>query len=86
MGSDILLLDISGITLIADYFIIATADSSRQLKAIATDVATCLKNDHNIRALSVEAAGASGWTLLDYGAVVVHLFTPKQRDYYSREG
>ena len=85
MGSDILLLDISELTLIADYFIIATADSDRQLKAISTEVTAHLKKEYDMSPLSVEAAGASGWMLLDYGAVVVHLFTPKRRDYYQLE-
>ncbi|MBM3187333.1 MAG: ribosome silencing factor [Chloroflexi bacterium] len=85
MGSDILLLDISDITLIADYFVIATAETERQLKAIAEDVTARLKTDHDKAPLSVEGAPASGWILLDFGSIVVHLFSPSQRSRYRLE-
>lgn len=85
MGSDILLLDLAGITIIADYFIIATGDSERQRKSISEDVVQQLKKQHGIVPLSVEGAPVSGWTLIDYGSVVVHLFSEGQRDYYRLE-
>ena len=85
MGADILLLDLSGVTLIADYFVIATADSERQLRAISSDLAQQLKNEHELSPLSVEGTPASGWILLDYGGIVVHVFSPRQRDHYKLE-
>jgi len=85
MGSDVLLLDLSQVTLIADYFVIATGNTERQLKAMAEDVAQSLKNDHGINPLSVEGTASSGWILIDYGGVVVHLFSQTQRDRYRLE-
>jgi ribosome-associated protein len=84
MGTDILLLDLSEVTLIADYFVIATGGSDRQLKAIAEDVQGELKG-RGERCQSVEGNAAFGWVLLDYGAVVVHLFSAKQRAFYNLE-
>ena len=85
MGSDILLLDISEITIIADYFVIATAESERQLEAMATGVADEMEETKGIRALSVEGTAASGWILLDYGNIIVHLFDQVRRDRYQLE-
>lgn len=85
MGSDVLLLDLSEITLIADYFVIATANSQRQLRSLAQDTQDTMKQEHNIRPISVEGTAESGWILLDYGGVVVHIFTQAQRDYYRLE-
>ena len=85
MGSDVLLLDLAGITLIADYFVIATTESERQLRAISEDITQQLKVQHGVAPLSSEGTAASGWVLLDYGAVVVHLFTATQRERYRLE-
>ncbi len=85
MGSDVLLLDLSEITIIADYFVIATANSQRQLRSLAQDTQDIMKQEHNIRPISVEGTAESGWMLLDYGGVVVHIFTQAQRDYYRLE-
>ena len=85
MGADILLLDLQAITVIADYFVIATAESTRQLRAIREDLAQTMKNEHGIPALASEGTDDSGWLLLDYGSVVVHLFSPEQRTKYDLE-
>jgi len=85
MGADILLLDLAGKTIVADYFVIATGSSDRQIRAIVEDVVVQLKREHGVINLSVEGAAESGWVLIDYGSVVVHIFSPKQRDYYQLE-
>ncbi len=85
LGADIVLLDLSGITLIADYFIIATGDSDRQLDAIAREVHERLQVDHRMAPLAIEGTGQSGWILMDYGSIVVHLFSPAQRNRYQLE-
>jgi ribosome-associated protein len=84
MASDILLLDIAEVTTIADYFIIATGETERQRRAIVDQVTEQMRAEFALRPLSVEG-GDSGWTLLDYGAVVVHLFSPEQRGFYRLE-
>lgn len=85
LGSDILLLDISDITLIADYFVIATAESIRQIKAMAEDIQQQVQNELGKKPLAVEGTPESGWILLDYGSVVVHLFSEAQRNRYQLE-
>ncbi len=83
-GADIVLLDTRPVSFIADYFVIATAESDRQLKAIADEIQKQLKTD-SIRPLGVEGAPASGWVLLDYGSVIVHLFSSEMREFYQLE-
>lgn len=85
MGSDILLLDISEITLLADYFIIATGDSTRQLDAIADEIRQQVKAKAGLPPHATEGKPDSGWVLMDYGALVVHLFSPEQRAHYQLE-
>ena len=84
MGSDILLLDISSVSLIADYFIVCSAQSERQIDAITEDIRTTLK-DVGVDMLHLEGTAASGWVLMDYGGVVIHVFSPLQRDRYRLE-
>ncbi len=84
MASDILLLDISELTTIADYFIIATGETERQRRAIVDHVTEQMRGQFSLRPLAIEG-GDSGWLLLDYGAVVVHLFSPEQRAFYRLE-
>jgi ribosome-associated protein len=83
-GVDILMLDTRPVSFIADYFVIATGESERQLKAIADEIQKHLKK-HALLPLGVEGAPASGWVLLDYGSVIAHLFSPEMRDYYRLE-
>lgn len=83
-GEDILLLDTRPVSIIADYFVIATGESERQLKAMADDIQKELKS-HSILPIGVEGTPSSGWLLLDYGSVIIHLLNPGMRDYYRLE-
>jgi len=85
MGSDILLLDISQMTIIADCFVIATAESERQLAAMATGIVDEMEQSKGLKPLSIEGAAVSGWILLDYGSIIVHLFDQVHRDRYQLE-
>jgi ribosome-associated protein len=85
-GDDILLLDISDVTILADYFVIGTALSKRQTKAMVDGILRATKGDFDIRPWRVEGEAESGWILMDYGDVVVHLFAPEARAYYDLEG
>jgi len=86
-AADIVLLDVGDHTSIASYFIIATIDNERQAKAIEDDVLQQLRMEQNIRPLGMEGVqeNSGGWVLLDYGDVIVHLFTDEKRDYYQLE-
>lgn len=83
-GSDIVLLDTGKVSTIADYFVIATAESERQAKAIVDEIEKKMKA-HRKLPLSVDGEINSGWVLLDYGSVIVHIFNPGTRDYYDLE-
>jgi ribosome-associated protein len=84
LASDILLLDIHDVSTIADYFVIATAGSERQTTAIVKDVTEKVQEEYHRKPLNPRG-DASGWVLLDYGDVVVHLFSPEQREFYNLE-
>lgn len=85
-GENVLLLDIHDISILADYFVIGSATSERQAKAIVEGIQQETKKAFDVKPLHVEGEAASGWVLMDYGDVIVHLFTPQVRAYYDLEG
>lgn len=84
-AADIVLLDIRPVTVIADYFVICTGGTDRQIKAITDDVHERLKKEDGVSPLHVEGTADSGWVLLDYGPVIVHVFSPEERERYKLE-
>jgi ribosome-associated protein len=84
-ASDIVLLDIRPISLFADYFVICSAASERQINAVVRDIVDTLRDDYGARPLRVEGQAPSGWVLIDYGDVIVHVFGAEQRDFYKLE-
>jgi ribosome-associated protein len=84
-GSDIILLDIRRVSLLADYFVICSGDSERQVRAIADEILEKVKKEIGFVPLNVEGVPSSGWVLVDYGSVIVHVFAPSLREYYSLE-
>ena len=83
-ATDILLLDIRELSSFADFFVILTAESRRQMDALAQDVVQQLKQSGS--ALHHREGGLdSGWLLLDFGDVIAHLFAPQEREYYRLE-
>ena len=83
-AADIVLLDLSGLTTLADAFVICSGGSERQLDAIADGVIEGLRAE-KVRPIGREGTASSHWVLVDFGSVVVHIFTPPERDYYSLE-
>ncbi len=83
-AADIVLLDLTGLTTIADAFVICSGGSERQLDAIAEGILEGMRAD-KVRPIGREGTAASHWVLVDFGSVVVHIFTPPERDYYSLE-
>jgi len=83
-AADIVLLDLTGLTTMADYFVIASGGSERQLDAIADGVISGMR-DEKVHAFGREGTAASHWVLVDFGSVIVHVFTPPERDYYQLE-
>ncbi|MEO5940498.1 MAG: ribosome silencing factor [Candidatus Limnocylindrales bacterium] len=83
-AADIILLDLTGLTTLADAFVICSGGSERQLEAIADGVIEGMRLE-KFRPIGREGTAASHWVLVDFGAVVVHIFTPPEREYYSLE-
>jgi ribosome-associated protein len=85
-GEDVLLLDIREISILTDYFVIASTTSERQAAAIIDEIKKRAKKSLRATPLNVDGDTASQWVVLDYGGVVVHLLTQEMRDYYDLEG
>ena len=83
---DVVLLDIQQVSILADYFVIGTVTSERQARAVVDGVRQDVKQTFDVRPLHVEGEPESGWILMDYGSVVVHLFAAETRRYYDLEG
>lgn len=66
----------------ADYFVICNAESDRQIEAIRDAIDSRL-NKEGLNPIRQEGNSGSGWLLLDYGGLIVHIFTPTQRSYYE---
>jgi ribosome-associated protein len=72
------------VSVIADYFVICSGNSERQVKAIAQEIDKAL-GEKEIDPRHVEGLEQGRWVLMDYGDVIVHIFTPAERDYYRLE-
>jgi ribosome-associated protein len=83
-GEDIVVIDIKGIASFTDYFVIASGTSKRMLQSLSGTLGREIKTQHH-KTTQPQGTADSGWIVLDYGDVVVHLFSPEQRDYYRLE-
>jgi ribosome-associated protein len=83
-AGDIVLLDLTDLTTLADYFVIASGGSERQLDAIADGIVSGMR-DEKVRPFGREGTAASHWVLVDFGSVIVHVFTPPEREFYQLE-
>jgi ribosome-associated protein len=84
-AADIVMLDIRPVSLITDYFVIGTGETRRQITAVTNSIVETVKKNSGDRPLAIEGTAESGWVILDYGGVVVHLFAPEVREYYDLE-
>lgn len=83
-AKDVLILDISDVSVVCDYFVICSGLSTTQVKAIAENVETKLE-EHGVKKLRVEGLKDGHWVLLDYGSVVAHIFQEDDRQFYNLE-
>jgi ribosome-associated protein len=83
-AADIVLLDLFELTTLADAFVICSGGSERQIDAIADGIVEALREE-GVRPIGREGTPASHWVLVDFGSVIVHVFTPPERDYYGLE-
>jgi ribosome-associated protein len=84
-AENIVLLDLRGLSSVADYFVVCSGNSERQLRAIADGLAEGLQKAMNMPPRHVEGLSGGGWVLVDYGDVIVHIFSPSLRGYYNLE-
>jgi ribosome-associated protein len=75
-------MDIRKISAFADYFVLCNAETKRQMDAVAEEIDKQLTQD-GARLIHREGNNESGWILLDFGAIIVHIFTPEQREFYQ---
>ncbi|MBI2847577.1 MAG: ribosome silencing factor [Chloroflexi bacterium] len=80
-ASDIVILDIRSISSFADYFLICSGETERQIRAIEEEIEGVLKKV-GVVPYNREGTASSGWVLLDYGDIIVHIFAPFEREYY----
>jgi ribosome-associated protein len=85
-GLDVLVLDVRGISSYADYIVVASAESDRQVSAMAEHVHVKLKELDGLHPAGTEGKETGQWVLLDYSEVVVHLFLNDVRAFYDLEG
>ena len=84
-GSDILLLDITEQAVFTDFFVLCNGDNRRQLDALSDAVREAAREKAQRSPRGSEGDPASGWMLVDFGDVIVHIFAEEQRDYYNLE-
>lgn len=83
-AEDIVMLDISKVSIIADYFVICTGTSDRHVRAIAKDIDEKLGHE-KVNPLNIEGMVDAKWVLVDYGSVLVHVFDTTTREFYRLE-
>ncbi|WP_268912965.1 ribosome silencing factor [Lentilactobacillus sp. SPB1-3] len=83
-ANDIVVLDMQNVSLMADYFVIADANSNRQVKAIADEIADQMSAS-KIEIYQVSGRDTAKWILIDLGEVIVHVFQTDERDFYNLE-
>ncbi|MBI2217095.1 MAG: ribosome silencing factor [Candidatus Rokubacteria bacterium] len=81
---DVVVLDVQQLSSVADYFLVCSGRSSTHMETIAEAIIADLKSD-GVRPRHAEGVAASGWMLLDYGDVLVHVFLQDTRLYYALE-
>jgi len=83
-GEDILLLDISEESSFADYFLICSGSSIRMVNALVKTVKKEIKQEYGLGP-NIEGEANAGWMLMDYGGLILHVFSPDRRDFYRLE-
>ena len=84
-GMDVTTLAVGEQTILADFFVLATGTSNTHVRALADEVEFKLREELGVEPSHIEGASGDAWTLLDYGCVVIHVFTSQARDFYKLE-
>ncbi len=84
-ASNVMAIKVKPTLVIVDYFVLATADNPLQLNAVIDAIEEALRIDYGLKPIGREGLQSATWVLLDYGDIVVHVFTPQTRDFYRLE-
>lgn len=84
-GTDIQILDIREHAVFTDYFVLCNGENRRQLKALADSIAEAAKIEADLLPKGIEGSAESGWVLVDFNDVIIHIFSPEQRNFYKLE-
>ena len=83
-AQDVVKINLVGKTSMADFMLIASGTSSRQIRAIAENTVTKIKKSSNVN-VNIEGLSQSDWVLIDAGDIIIHLFRPEVREFYNLE-
>ena len=84
LAENIVMLDLRQVASFADYFVIMSAISTRQIEALEEDISKALK-ESEVSRFHREGSASSGWVLLDFSDVIIHIFAPEEREFYGVE-
>ena len=82
-ASSVRVLKVRDLTVLTDYFVLASGTSTTHVKSLADELDYQLEHDHNVRPQHTEGSDSRSWVVLDYGEVIVHVFTPEAREFYD---
>lgn len=85
-AEDVVVLDVRKVSDVTDFYVIATATSEPQLRAVETEILDTLDRDHGIRPHSTDGTGQTHWIVADFFDVIVHVMRPETRSQYDLEG
>ncbi|MBE6387074.1 MAG: ribosome silencing factor [Lentisphaerae bacterium] len=86
LAENIVTLNIGKVSSVADYMMVATASSEPQLRALSSFIERQVRDEFKLRTLNQPDDSSSGWVLLDFGNLIIHLMTPESRERYNLEG
>jgi ribosome-associated protein len=84
-AENIVLLDLRGLSPVTDFFVICTAGSSPQLRAVRDEVVVQMRKEQNMKPMFVDGSFESQWMIINFPNVLVHILSPEKREYYALE-
>lgn len=85
-AENLVVLDVSDVSSVTDYFVIASGTSEPHLRAIVDEITTKLREDHNLKPRATDGQMPAAWVVLDYFDVIVHVMRAEERERYDLEG
>ena len=83
-AEDIVLIDLQGVVIFTDYFVICSGTSDRMIRSLVRAANDAMLESHGMKG-KIYGSASNGWIAVDFGDIVLHVFSPQQRDYYQLE-